>query len=110
VDLVPILLDFAKMLVFGFVLGVVLAKVNLWIVKRDVRRLAREFGRELSRFFDGDEEARRRLDELVSRVGRRFGREVLLGIMTEFRSDPKASERVSKAMDTLKKFLEENGL
>jgi len=75
VDVWLVLIDTVKMMVFGFVLGIILAKVNIWMVKRDARKMVRDLMKYVEK-------------EKLEEVGRALGKAVLRGAMEELRKSP----------------------
>lgn len=74
-DVWSILIDTGKMMVFGFALGIILAKVNIWMVKRDAKKMVKD----LMKYVEKD-----KLEE----IGRMLGKAILRGVMEEFRKSP----------------------
>jgi len=103
-----VVIDFIKTVVLGVVLGFVVAEVNMWLIKREVRKMSKSLVYELSRHLKDNGEVRERVEEYARLAGQVFGREVIKVVVSEFRGTPvrlpKPDELV-KDVERIKKEL-----
>lgn len=80
-----ILYDLLKTVLLGVVLGLILTYLNLFILKREVRKMGRTVLRELARYAKDDGELKARVEEYARVAGRAFAKEVISSALKDLK-------------------------
>ena len=102
-----LIIDFIKTIALGVVLGLVIAEVNMWLIKREVKKVSKSLISELSRHLRNNGEIRERVEEYARVAGQVFGKEIVKVVLGEVGKVPKLPklDDVSKEVERLKNEL-----
>ena len=102
-----LIIDFVKTIALGIVLGLVIAEVNMWLIKREVKKMSKSLISELSRHLRNNGEIRERVEEYARVAGQVFGREIIKVVLGEVGKAPKLPklEDLSEEVERLKNEL-----